>query len=502
MGPREIQRDTGLHRTIIRNIRTIAAVEGWLDPQKPLPSEEEIQRVRDGMTDKKVAPHPLAAYLEEFRRWAKEGYSYVVMHQLIKDRYPCSEPTIRRFVQRYLPTRVKPVMVRPTVPGRDMEVDFGYLGITYDPQTRRNRKTHLFSGRLRHSRLAYREPTFNQKEQTFFLGHMHAYEYFGGVAEKTTPDNLKAAVITASYEDPIINRLYHELAEHYGFLISPCPPYDPRKKGGVENDIKYVKRNFWPLFVEKQRALGREVPHYDDLVRELERWTREVSETRIIAGVGRTPREIFETEERQALKSLPVCRWDPVSWGQPRVDKDFLIQFEKAFYSVPYQYIGQRVVVLGSRHIVRIYLGTGEIARHERAQRPWQIVRNPLHSPPYMEEYMNTTGAGLLRWAERIGEEVGKVAESIMADKAVDGMRPVRALIRLATTYSTQRLEHACARALRYDTPTYRSVKEILTKGLDLLPAAEPIEASGQRVFRFQRQGRDYDPEAFLASRN
>src|SRR3972149_7758019 len=129
-------------------------------------------------------------------------------------------------------------MVRPTVAGGDMELDSGYLGIPYDSQTRRNRKTHIFSGRLRHSRLAHREPTFNQKQEAFFLGHIHAYEYFGGVADKTIPDNLKAAGIKATYEDPLINRVYHELAEHYGFLISPCPPYDPRKKGGVENHIK------------------------------------------------------------------------------------------------------------------------------------------------------------------------------------------------------------------------------------------------------------------------
>jgi len=41
------------------------------------------------------------------------------------------------------------------------------------------------------------------------------------------PDNLKAAVIQASVEDPIINRAYHDLARHYGFLISPCLPADP-----------------------------------------------------------------------------------------------------------------------------------------------------------------------------------------------------------------------------------------------------------------------------------
>ena len=502
MGPREIQRDTGIHRTIIRGLREIAEVEGWLEPEVSLPSEEEIQRVREGTRIKKDSPHPLYPYLEEFRQWAKEGYTYVVMHQLIKDRYACSEPTVRRFVQKYLASQPKPVMVRPTLPGRDMEVDFGYLGITYDSQTRRNRKTYVFSGRLRHSRLAYREPGFSQKAQAFFLGHIHAYEYFGGVSEKSIPDNTKAAVIEASYQDPVINRAYHELAEHYGFLISPCPPYQPRKKGGVENDIKYVKNNFWPLFKEKQKALGREIPHFEDLEPALQRWTQEVSETRLIAGVGRSPREIFETEERAALKSLPECRWDPLSWARPLVGADFLVQFERAFYSVPYQHIGARVVVLGSRHTVRIFRDYQEIARHHRATRLWEMVRNPLHAPPELEQYMNTTSEGLLRWSFRIGESVGKVAQSIMSDKAVDGMRPVRALLHLAGKYSPQRLIRACERALRYQTPNYRSVKDILVKNLDALPADDPTEPSGQKVFRFQRRGKEFDPAYVIHSRN
>ena len=49
------------------------------------------------------------------------------------------------------------------------------------------------------------------------------------MAEKVTPDNLQAAVIVASFEDPLVNRAYRELAQHYGFLISHegCRRYPP-----------------------------------------------------------------------------------------------------------------------------------------------------------------------------------------------------------------------------------------------------------------------------------
>ena len=97
-------------------------------------------------------------------------------------------------------------------------MDFGQLGLTWDAATRSRKRTWVFSDRLRHSRRAYREVVFDQKQETFVACHMHAFEWFGGVPEKVTPDNLKATVITASFEDPLVNRAYRELALHYG-----CP---------------------------------------------------------------------------------------------------------------------------------------------------------------------------------------------------------------------------------------------------------------------------------------
>ena len=65
-----------------------------------------------------------------------------------------------------------------------------------------------------------------------------------------------------------------------------------------------------------------------------------------------------------------------------------------------------------------------------------------------------------------MGQSPGAVsramAQEIFADQAVDGMRPVRALIRLADKYTTKRLEAACRRAMHFATPSYRSVKNIL----------------------------------------
>ena len=91
-----------------------------------------------------------------------------------------------------------------------MEVDFGELGKFLDDD-RIDKKSWLFSLRLRHSRKAYREIVLDQTLSTFLMGHVHAFEYFNGVPKNCILDNLKAAVIRSTIDNDMINRSYQEL---------------------------------------------------------------------------------------------------------------------------------------------------------------------------------------------------------------------------------------------------------------------------------------------------
>jgi transposase len=492
---REIARETGIHRTIIRKIKKIADKKGWLNPTSRLPNEETLYNIFE--KKKAVFKHPLDEWNDEIKRLAvDEKYSYVVIHKLIQKYYACSEATVRRYIKKNFPETPKATMRRKTIAAEVMEVDFGYLGITYDPVTDRRRKTYLFSGRLQHSRNAYREIVFNQKQDIFFDCHIHAFDYFGGVPEKVVPDNLKAAVIKASFECPLINRVYQNLAEHYNFLISPCLPKKAKHKGGVENDIKYVKKNFWPLFKEGQRAKGYSDLNAAELKEELEKWNREVARVRKIGGIGRSPEEIFETEEKNALKSLPDTRWDRFEWAdRVTVQETWRVRFDNAFYTVPYKYIGNKVEVLANSKSVYIFCNYKQIALHQRTRRRWEVVEREEHAPPNVAAFMSTTRESIKRWALSIGPSVGKVVEAILNHKSVDGLRPARGVIGLKRKYGEARLEAACRRALIYDTPEYMSVKSILLKELDKLDIDEPVDQTGQKLFIFARKSGYFDPE-------
>jgi len=488
MGIREIHRITKTHRTVVREIKELCQQNGWLDPDSEIPREIELYRARYGNPPNSFRPHPLDKYHDDFKRWVKDKYTYVVMHQLIKDSYPCEESTVRRYVKRRFPSRTKPVIPRSTEPGKIMEVDFGYFGLVYDDLTCKRRKAWFFSGRLNHSKRAYREIVFDQKQETFFLCHIHAFEHFGGVPEKVVPDNLKAAIIKAAFDDPIVNRGYRQLAEHYDFLISPCLPRHPRHKGGVENDVKYVKRNFLPIFKEKMRRMGKDIACSWEMRQAFDKWNKEVAEVRIIRTAGKSPIEIFE-EEAPELKPLPSERFDPVTWKQCKVGSDWRVQFDKAYYSVPYRLIGEDVMVCGNRASVYVFHNCEEVAMHSRAKKDWERLIRHEHAPPAYEEYLSTSRDGLLRRAAYIGNSVFLVAKAIIEDKVFDGLRPVRGLLNLAKKYSHDRLECACKRALYFETSSYRSVKSILANNLDSQPFDKDKKAKPQNFdFRFSRE--------------
>jgi hypothetical protein len=214
---RHIQRELGIHRTIIREIQDLAISQHWLDPQRAIPSDAEIAQLWS--KEIKQRPHPLDSFKEQIKQWDQEGLSSQVIYQLLQDKIQCDIQVIRRYRKKHFPKPIDPVMVRATMAGKDLELDFGELG-RFSDDNGKIRRVWLFSLRLRHSRKAYREIVLNQTLSTFLAGHMHAFEYFQGVPANCVIDNLKAAVTRCTVDNDMINRSYQKLAEHYGLLSS------------------------------------------------------------------------------------------------------------------------------------------------------------------------------------------------------------------------------------------------------------------------------------------
>ena len=485
---KSIHRTTRRHKTVIRALKALAEAQGWLAEGSEVPTEADLKKVWEAAIAKDLpaAPrkHPLDRLEGDFKRWIAEDTSFVVMHKMASDIVPCSETTVRRYLHRRFPDLPVPVILRQHEPGKVMDVDFGYLGLVEDEASGRPRKAWLFSGRLRYSRKAYREIVLGQQQMVFFFCHIHAFEWLCGIPDTVTTDNLKAAVIKASWEEPLVNRSYRDLAEHYRFVISPCLPATPEHKGGVESDVKYVKGNYWPLLKEKEQKKGHTIPRLKEAVQYLAEWNDSVSETRKIAKLGKTVPELFAIEQRM-LKALPATRWDPVECAMAKVGVDWRIQFQKSFYSVPYRYIGETVLVSATTHTVRIYHDSCQIAVHSKASRAWQYQVKVAHGPPEAEAYLATCSQGLVQSAYAMGHNIGLMADAILEDRAIDGIRPLRALVGLAKQHSLQDVDRVCAQLLSYGIRGYSSVKNELKRQGELARAPK-------MEFRFAREASYY----------
>jgi transposase len=356
-----------------------------------------------------------------------------------------------------------------TEAGELAQVDFGYTGHLWDPDTGRVRKAWVFVMVLAHSRHQFARVVFDQRTETWISLHQQAFQAFGGVPRTLVPDNLKAAVIHAAFgvSDPTcaLNRSYRELAQHYGFKVDPTPPAAPKKKGKVESAVKYVKNN---------ALRGRHGESIADINRYLERWVVEIAGTRCHGTTGKKPLEVFEAEERATLLALPARAYEPVTWKKATVHQDSHVVFGGRMYSVPWRLLGREVWLRATPTSVVIYCDDERAATHRRAGKgTWST--DEAHLPA---ERAALRHRGSTYWqgrAERLGADVGQVVRELFeSDNVLSQLRQVQAIVTHLEKFPVERAQAACRRASFYGNVSYRAIKNILAKALDRDPLPTP----------------------------
>jgi transposase len=456
------------------NRRTIIRYRQWATEQRlltgELPTPATLQRLLHDTLPPVLPPQQtssVARYADEIRVMRERGMEVAAIRGRLEERHghPISYSAVWRFVRRMEPTTPNPVVRIEVAPGSEAQVDFGYAGLHLDPTTGQLRKSWVFVMVLSWSRHSYAEVVFDQRVETWLLCHAHAFAFFDGVPARVVPDNLKAAVVRASFGgDPVIQRAYRECAEHYGFRIDPNPPRSPHLKGKVEQGgVHYVKRNF---------LAGRDPVSVADLNQALWRWCREIAGQRVHGTTKQRPGERFAQVEHATLLPLPRTPYDPANWKHVRVYRDCYVTVDGAYYSVPFRLVGQTVWIRVGARTVAIYTSDHElVATHDRAREPGQRQTQLDHLPSGKVAGITLSREGCRQQAVAIGPATTTLVEQLLAHRPEDRLRSAGRILRLAATYSSDRLEQACARAQHFGEADYPTVKRILAAGLE----AEPV---------------------------
>jgi transposase len=469
-----IERVTGRTRKTIRRYLKAAAKAGW-EPGTREPDEalaaRVAQQLRPGPAAERGAPERLAAHREQLRGWlVPEGGARglrlsKVRTLLTRQGVTVPYSTLHRYVSEHCgfqDARRLTVRRAECAPGELAEVDFGRLGLVFDPETGRRRVAHALLVTLVYSRHQYVHVTFTQKVPDLIAGLEDAWAWFGGVPARVVLDNLKAAVTKADRYDPVFSRTFAEYAAWRGFVVDAALPRHATGKPHVERNVQYVRESFFR---------GEAFVDLAHVQREAIRWCAEVAGQRVHGTTRRRPFAVFGDEEKAALRPLERPRFDPPAWAACKVHGDHHVQFQKALYSVPTRHVGKSVWVRGDAKLVRIYVGGECVKTHERMREGGRSTDYQDY-PAELAPYAMRDPEAVIREARRVGEHVGRFAEQLLAGPFPWAkLRQAQKLLRLANKYGRARLDVACRRAVYFELFNVKRVEQILEHGLG--PEAE-----------------------------
>ena len=373
--------------------------------------------------------------------------------------------------------------------GEKLFVD--YAGQTMeitDPKTGEIHEAQIFVATLGASNYTFAEATLFQDLPSWIESHVHAFEYFQGVTEILTPDNLKDAVTRPCRYEPDLNVTYREMAEHYGTVIIPARVGKAKDKAKVESGVLQVER--WVLAPLRHHTFFS-LPDLNDAIA----MQLEILNNRPFEKLEGTRKRLFETLDKPALKPLPLHRFTYAEWSRAKVNIDYHIEVDHHFYSVPYQLIHERLDVRLTDTTVEVLFKGRRIALHCRSYVRGKYTTLREHMPKAHQQHLEWTPSRLIHWAGQIGPQTQNLVSLILESRPhpEQGYRSCLGLLRLEKRYSTERLEAACARALAFKAYSYKNVESILKKGLDQQPLSASSPQTRLPLFEHENlRGREY----------
>jgi transposase len=362
--------------------------------------------------------------------------------------------SVRRFVRSLEAAQELPFRRLECGPGEEAQVDFGTGAPVLSPDGHR-RRTHVFRIVLSHSRKAYSEAVYHQTTDNFLRCLGNAFWHFGGAPQRLVLDNLRAAVKRADWFDPDLNPKVRSFARHYGTAFLPTRPYTPRHKGKVERGIDYVQEN---------ALKGRAFTSLDEENQFLRDWEQAVADTRLHGTTRRQVGAHFAEVERAALQPLPPQRFPDFHEARRVVHRDGHVEVERAYYSVPPEYLGRRVWARWDGRLVRLFNERLEqIALHVRHE-PGRFSTQSQHIAGPKISGVERGAAWLLGQVRRLGPHSLRWAEAMLQARGVEGVRVLQGLLNLAHRHPSDAIERACDVALSYGAYRLRTVRALLER--------------------------------------
>jgi transposase len=191
--------------------------------------------------------------------------------------------------------------------------------------------------------------------------------------------------------------------------------------------------------------------------------------TRPLRRVKKSRRDLFETIDRANALPLPPIPYEYAEWSKARVSIDYHIEVDNHYYSVPFQLLHERLDIRLTASIMEAFRKGERIAAHARSYVKGGYTTMKEHMPLAHRYYAEWNPDRFMQWASKTGQATAQLVEKILTTRPYpeQGYRACLGIIRLERHYEPARVEAAAKRALKFNTCSYRSMKSILSTGLD-----------------------------------
>ncbi len=405
----------------------------------------------------------------------KQRHTAVRIRVRLADEYNAdlSESTVRHFVARRravlgLAAHKEAYLHLAFDPGELAQVDWGNALVVVDGEPL---VAWMFCMRLAYSTTAFVALYPNGRLEAFMDGHVRAFEFFGGVPTTLVYDNLRSVVTRILQgRGRKLNSRFEAMAAHYVFKPTFANPAAGWEKGLVENLVGFSRRN---LLVP--------VPHVAalaDLNRDVQQ--RLLDDRSRIAQErdGCTIGELWDTE-RQRLLVLPPSPFRPsTTWGV-RVSKLLTVRHQTVQYSVPVQYIEQKLRLEAFYDHVEIYDRERLVARH--------ALRKPGQPPALeLDHYLDVLlrkpgGVRHARVVKELGEEVTAYRDAFLAHNP-DAYKDFVQILLLSRRYTREAVLAGIAKARAERVYDPERVEALIAGALQSAPLLATAPPAGPRV--------------------
>lgn len=195
---------------------------------------------------------------------------------------------------------------------------------------------------------------------------------------------------------------------------------------------------------------------------DLDHWEKTVADTRIHGTTKQHVGMAFESTEKPCLTPLPKDRFPFYHEEQRKVSRDGHIAVERAYYSVPPEYLGHDVWVRWNSQTVRILNQRMESITVHCTKPEGRFSTLDEHIHPLKTHMIERGLEYTLRKVRFLGPHAARWAEATIEARGIPAARVLQGLLSLTRKYPAEQIDRACDKAWRSQAFNYRVIKRLL----------------------------------------